>query len=799
MPKHNLSVSSYISLILCIIFSFAPLWGQKNTELDVSITSIQVVYENFKTVDRAFVLSHIPIEEGGLYNRTLSDQSLRALYETGYFEFVDLRVVEIDGNIEIRIHLTAKYRLKQIQFSGNDQFSSDRLLEAGGLMDQNVLDEFSIDLAAEKMSDLYLEKGYTGSQVDYSIERDNTSGDARVRFDIVESPKIALKSISYKGVRSIKPKVLNRIIETKQKDLFSWLSGTGNFDRSLFVKDLNTIRLFYQNAGFLDVVVDPERVEYNFNKHKRSEIIIHVDEGEQYFLGTVSIEGATIFTDQELFSLLKLREGVPYSQESMDRLAQKIRDFYTARGYLETRVYPDKKSNLNNRQIDVVFKIKESEKYYLESITIDGNTKSKQRVIIRELALKPGDVFDYKRMEASEMRLKNTNYFDSVRLRPEPTNIPGRKDLNILVTESRTGSFSFGAGFGSVQSSQFFLEMKQSNFDINHWQSGFQGDGQKFRARISVGNLSSQILFTFEEPWLFEQRVAFGTNVYSTKSEYNSADYNEQRTGLELYVRRRLFELVEAKIAYTQELVDIFDVSRPVNYLTQSDGIADVFQDSVGEESVSKIGLTLLRDNRDRLLFTRNGNRSSLQTEFAGLGGDVNYFKLDLRTAQFIPTIDLWEQSLSLIGRIGTIIPLEGDPDAPFYDRFYLGGPETLRGYDYREIGPRSTDGLVDPNDPNSAAIYSNESAGGHTYGFFSAEYLFHVAEAFGFVFFYDGGFVNEGESDFNFDSYADNFGFGARILMMGSPLKLDYGIPLNHPDHLADTPQFHFSFGTRY
>ena len=802
MPKHNLFLTTYRFLFLFIfgvLCLFSSLYGQKNTESDVSISSIEVIYENFKTVDRAFVLSHIPIEEGGLYNRTLSDQSLRALYETGYFEFVDLRVLEIDGRIEICIHLTAKYRLQRIEFTGNKQFSSERLLETGEIEELNILDEFSIDLAAEKMSELYLEKGYTGSQVDYSVERDAISGDATVRFDIVESPKIAIQSIAYMGVRSIKPKVLNRIIQTKEKDLFSWLSGSGTFDPSLFMKDLNAIRLFYQNAGFLDVVVDPERVEYNFEKNKRAKIIIHVDEGERYYIGSVRIEGATIYTDQELLSLIKLREGMPYSQENMDRFAQKIRDFYTARGYLETRVYPDKISNLNNRQIDVVFKIKESEKYYLESITIDGNTKSKQRVIIRELALKPGDVFDYKRMEASEMRLKNTNYFDRVRLRPEPTNIPGRKDLNILVKESRTGSFSFGAGFGSVRSSQFFLEMKQSNFDISHWQSGFQGDGQKFRARISVGNLSSQVLFSFEEPWLFEQRVAFGTNLYSTKSEYNSADYNEQRTGLELYVRRRLFELVEAKITFTQEVVDIFDVYHSNTYLTQSDGTADVFQAAVGEESVSKIGLTLLRDNRDRLLFTRSGNRSSLQSEFAGLGGDVNYFKLDLRTAQFLPTIDLWEQSLSLIGRIGVIIPLEEDDEAPFYDRFFLGGPETLRGYDYRDIGPRSTDGLSDPSDLNSAPILSNESAGGHTYGFLSAEYLFHVAEAFGFVFFYDGGFVNEGESDFAFDNYADNIGFGARILMMGSPLKLDYGIPLNHPKHLSDTPQFHFSFGTRY
>ena len=162
------------------------------------------------------------------------------------------------------------------------------------------------------------------------------------------------------------------------------------------------------------------------------------------------------------------------------------------------------------------------------------------------------------------MRLRNTNYFDSVRLTPETASTEGRKNLNILVSESRTGALSFGAGFGSVSSSQFFLEMKQSNFDISDWRSGFQGDGQKVsRLRVSIGSLSSQALVSFEEPWLFEQRVALGTSFYNTESEYNSSDYDEKRAGFELYLRRRLFELIEGKLSYNYELVDIYDVLQP--------------------------------------------------------------------------------------------------------------------------------------------------------------------------------------------------------------------------------------------
>ena len=765
------------------------LGAQENQNTQNRIHDIYVMYENFKTVDRAFVLSNILLQKGAPYTRSLSDQSIRALYKTAYFEFVDIKVVQaLDEQVDVYVYLTSKYKLGAITIEGNESISSDRIMEISELSEALFLDEYAIDLGAKKIKASYHEKGYPDANIRYRINRNEDTGFASIIFEVQEKEKTYIQSIEFEGVSAFKTKTLKQIMQTKEKDLFSWLSGNGKFEKAVLIEDINRIESFYQNAGFLDVTIEKESVRFDFSNNTKTKIIIPVSEGEQYFLGTVSIEGNTIFTEGELLLNSNIVEGMVFSSQKISDFSSQIRDFYTSRGYLETRVLADKQPNVLNRRIDVIYKVRESEKYYLESISVEGNTKSKQQVIIRELALRPGDVFDYKRMESSQMRLRNTNFFDTVRLTPETSNIPGRKNLNILVSESRTGALSFGAGFGSVSSTQFFLEMKQSNFDINNWRSGFQGDGQKFRLRLSIGSLSSQALVSFEEPWLFEQRVALGTSLYNTESEYNSSDYNETRSGFEIYIRRRLFELVEAKLSYNYELVDIYDV--PAQLIPgQSDGIADVFQEGVGEESVSKIGLTLLRDNRNELIFTRSGNRSSLVIEYAGLGGNVDYFKTDLRIAQFIPTFDFWKQSVSLVGRLGVIMPLGDDETAPFYDRFYLGGPETLRGYDYRDVGPRSPDGELE----------SDESAGGHTYGLFSAEYLFHVADSLGFVAFYDGGFVNENENDFSFDLYADNIGFGVRFLMLGSPLKLDYGVPINTPDGVASDPQFNFSFGSRY
>ena len=551
------------------------------------------------------------------------------------------------------------------------------------------------------------------------------------------------------------------------------------------------LRKFYRDAGYLDCEISEETIDIDFVDDDEIVITIPVVEGQLYYLGQLSIENATVYTSTELLGEVRLIPGNPFSPQGVDDAASAIRDYYTSNGYLDSGVRAERVPNMETRQIDVVFRVSESEKFYVESITVEGNTKSKARVIIRELALSPGDVFDRKRMEVSQRRLQNTSFFQDVRLNPEPTNVPGRKNLGITVREGRTGNFTFGAGFGSVESAVVYFEMSQGNFDLFNWRSGFQGDGQKFRFRASVGTSSNQVLIAFEEPWLFEQRLAFGVELYRTESDYNSADYNELRTGFELYLRRRLFELVEARLSYRLELVEIFDVDRGVGIdngdgSISGDGIADVFQRAEGEELVSKVGLTFLRDNRETLIFTRKGNRSSLEFEYAGVGGDVNYYKMEGRTAHFIPTFDTLEQSLSIVARAGSITPFGQSNEVPFYDRFYLGGPDTLRGFDYREVGPR------DPDD-------ENESVGGNTYTMVSFEYGFRIAEPLGLVVFYDWGYVNESDFDFSMSDYADNWGVGARIMLMGSPLKLDLGIPITSPDGVGGGTQFNFSFGTRF
>ena len=775
------------SLISLLAITCSLSLSAQDTKEYPKVNEVRVEFDGFQSVSEEFVFGNVQLRAGMDYNTALVDQSIRTLYGTGHFEFVEVKVETAeDGSVIVIFEVIPKYTIERIAYSGNKKYKNERLSSKGELEAGLPLDEYQVSEAADKIEAYYVEKGFPDVTVDYRIQRDEATGYAVVLYDIDEGSNVKIKGLFFEGNSAIDDKELAKVLETQKRDWLSWLTGSGRFDQKKFKEDLELLRTYYRNQGYLDITVDEDSVVLAYKSDGHLEITIPVIEGQFYTLGEMSIENATIYTSGELLSVVDVASGTAFSPEKVDAAAADIREYYTSRGYLDAGVRAERVPNMQTRAIDLVFRVRESEKFYVESIKVEGNTITKTRVIIRELALRPGDVFDLKRMNTSENRLRNTRYFGDVRMNPESTNVPGRRDLSVTVSEGRTGNFTFGAGFGSVESAVVYFELTQGNFDLFNWRSGFRGDGQKFRFRASLGSTSNEVIIAFEEPWLFEQRLAFGVELFRRESDYNSSDYNELRTGFELYLRRRLFELVEARMSYRFEIVEIFDVGMGTD--PANDGIADVFQAADGEKDVvSKVGLTLLRDTRDSLMFTRRGNRTSLMSELAGLGGDVNYLKLEARTAHFIPTFDLYEQTFSIIGRVGTVSTYSNSDEVPFYDRFYLGGPDSLRGFEHRDVGPRDNDD-------------EDEAIGGNSYGMLSFEYGFRIAEPLGLVAFYDCGFVNESDYDFSPSNYASNWGIGARIIMMGSPLKLDLGIPITVPDDAEDNgAQFNFSFGTRF
>ncbi len=596
-------------------------------------------------------------------------------------------------------------------------------------------------------------------------------------FKIREGEKVQIDDVVFVGNNHVTAKRLRKEMDTKRWWMFSWLTGSGRFKDDEFDDDVTKLVDYYRDHGFLDVDIPQDRIVYTYPKPGWMVITIHIDEGRQYRIGDITITGSKLYAEDMLKLVLRQKSGMVFRPSKLDKDVEMLEDFYGRSGYLETRVHLVRKPNVTTGNIDIEYQVEESDKYYVESVKIEGNTKTKSLVVIRELVLSPGDVFDTLRMKASKLRLQNTNFFEDVNLSPESTNIPGRRNLKISFKEAKTGNMSFGAGYSSLERATFFAELSQSNFDLFNPDTFFQGAGQKFRLRFQIGSLSSETLLNFEEPWLFQKQIAGGFNIYRQMSNYTSTYYEEIREGAEVYMRKHLFEYVEGRLSLTDEEIEIENVESTASPIIQS---------LAGKSRTVKIGLQMIRDVRDKIVNSTRGNRIQINTEIAGgvLGGTNDYYRVEVRGSEFVPVFQAQNQVLCLIPRFGVVENYGKSSTVAYYDRWFLGGPDDLRGFEYREVGPKDVNG---------------EPIGGKTYGMFTAEYQFDLVKPIRFALFYDTGFVNAGAYDFNPSHYNDDFGFGLLMFVMGAPLRLDYGIPLTHDSLNHKGNQFNFSFGTRF
>jgi len=769
------------------------------------IGTISIKFVGMANVSEQIVRANIALREDSELDEALIDRDIRSLYRTGLFEFIEVKRESKPRNVvNLVIEVTPKFRVLAIHYEGAKAYRDRRLGKEIKTVLNGPLDERQIKDDAQKLYEFYQKNGYNQAQVTYSIDRNRSTGFATVTYKVREGAKVKIRAINFVGNDHVKAKKLRKEMETRKWHMFSWLTGTGRLKDDTFDEDLIKLRDYYKEQGYLDVEIAEDKITFDYPKPDRLLITIRVNEGRQYRLGDIAFKGNKLYSERLLKLLPRQKKGMIFTPSKLDKDLETLEDFYGRDGYLDTRVRLIRKPNLKTGNIDVEYQINESEKFQVETINIEGNTKTKSIVILRELVLGPGDVFSSVLMKISKLRLENTRFFeDPVNVKDESTNIPGRRNLKISVTEARTGNLTFGAGFSTLERAVVFAEISQSNFDFKNRKSFFQGDGQKFRLKFQIGSQSSEIVLSFEEPYLFERELAFGFELYRQSSDYNSSYYEEIRTGGTVYLRKRFFNWLESRLSYTYEVVEIGNVSpsAPPQIVLLA-----------GNETTSKIGLSFTQDTRDKIINTTRGNYATLLGEIAGgpLSGDNNYYRLEYRGSKFFPLAEFQEQVLSVIGRVGVVeafgesarkrdisypisdgaggivyIPLKDYvPGVPVYDRYFLGGPQTLRGFEYRMVGPKDATG---------------EPLGGSSYGFISLEYSLDVVKPVRFAFFYDGGFVNTRAYDFNPSGYNDNFGFGLRLFVAGAPLSLDLGIPLTGDKFNKKGSQFNFSFGTRF
>lgn len=778
-------------MLLGIVFPFQSAPAQETDQ--PLVQEVEIKFVGPETVNRAVVRANIQTAAGKPRSRELIEQDVRNLINTGFF--FDVRVLEesVTGGVKIVFQVQGKATIKEVQFEGYKRLKLERLQREVGIKATDILDERKVHQAQQKVLEIYQKAGYPDAKVEYDISLDKDTGKALVRFKITEGTRVFIKQVKFTGVKAVPEKQLLKLMKTKHHWWGSWLSGSGVLKDEQFQEDLEKVRDHYRSRGYIDMEVRSTRTERVADKWMV--VYIEVFEGKQYKVGTITISGNKLFPSTVLERRLRMGPGATFTGEGLSNDSRALEDYYGTRGYIDTSVQTKRLPNVETGRIDLTFTIREGELNYIEKIEIRGNTKTKDKVVRRELAVEPGQVYDTVRVDRSAERLRNMGFFSKVDASPEPTPVPNRKDLVIEVEEQRTGSMTFGAGFSSIDNLIGFVEVTQGNFDLFNWPN-FTGGGQKLRVRAQVGTERQDYILSFTEPWFLDRRLALGFDVFRRDSQYQSDFYEESRLGGALRLEKALTPFIRAEIQY-----NIQDIGVDV-YFNASDELKT--QDRSWLRSAFQVGL--VHDSRDNVFLTTRGSRSEFSAELVGgpIGGDVSVYKLNAKTTIYFPVFR--GHVLQLVGAAG-VVEAFGDSqgsglpfsdtnivtgvsrsgfanDVPIFDRLFLGGANTLRGFDYRKVGPKDAFG---------------EPIGGNTYVHATVEYTFPIIEKVRGAVFFDVGEVREQAYSFAIDDLRSDIGIGVRLNLPVGPLRLDYGYPIKTDDLSGTSGKFQFSVGYQF
>jgi outer membrane protein insertion porin family len=715
------------------------------------------------------IMANMRTRVGKPYSEQLVEEDIRNLYNTGNISNVRIFGEALPDGVKVIVVVQAKATVSEVIITGASEIKESRIRKEISAKPNDALNESALAQDRQKILDFYASKGFTEVDVQTTTQVDEKTGRARVTFAITEGGKTAIRSVKYEGNQAIKKGEIAKVVKTKPRSLLNIFSKSGRLNNELLDEDVKSIRELYQSKGYVDVQVQTPRVTRDGSK---VDIVFPIVEGPLYTVGKVTYTGANVFTPDELMRTAKIKTGAIYSPQGVRSDVKMIQDLYGSRGYIDFQAGANTVPG-GNQTVNVAFTLDEGAQSYVERINISGNTRTKDKVIRRELALAPGDIYNTVRVDASRARLNNLNYFSKIDAYPSDTLIPGRKDLNILVEEKRTGSFNFGAGFSSIENLLGFAEITQGNFDLLRWPY-FTGGGQKFRMRVQYGTQRRDFVIALTEPYFMDREISLGGEVFFREASFTSTVYNEKRYGFDINTRKRFGQFLSGRLGYRLENVTIFDVDNDAS---------QTIKDQEGTLLGSRVYTGVRYDTRDSLFLTRKGEVVDLGAYIAGgfLGGDVSIYGFDLQATKYF--LLPWDTILTVIGEAGIVQNWNGNTNIPLYDRLYLGGANNLRGFNFRDVGPKDDEG---------------DAIGGNTLWRVTVEYTFPIVDKVRGAVFYDVGAVGADFSYFGGGTNSD-VGIGVRLDLPIGPVRLDYGIPVQSDQYNDSSGKFQFNIGYQF
>ncbi len=758
----------YFAVFMAVFAACAPLRAQAPGPI---VRDIAVEYVGPPAISKERVLDNMATRLGQPYSERAAEADIRSLYATGGVANVRIFAEPFADGVKVTVLLQGRPVIDEILIVGAERIPMRRVRREVGSKVGEVLTEERLEDDRQKILKIYQDRNYSDVDVQYRVEEIPGTNRVRVTFQISEGPRLFVRRIVFIGNDSVLRRDIIKVMKTRPWNLLSFINKSGRLLPAQIEEDRAAIRTLYQNRGFADVEITDVQTQ---PLEKGVELVITIREGIQYRVNTVKLEGVNVVPTDEIRTRLTMKDGSLFTPKGMGDDLKTLRDFYGTRGYVDMIAVPEILP-AGPGAVDVTYRVDEGVQSYVNLVNIQGNNRTKDRVIRRELAVKPGDVFDTTLVNVSRQRLENLNYFSRVEMAPADTIVPGRKDLNVIVEEKRTGSFNFGAGFSTIDSLVGFAELQQSNFDLFNWPS-FVGGGQRFRIRGQYGLQRKDFVVSLTEPWFLGYKLSMGVEGYYREANFLSDVYDQTNYGVAIQARKQLWRSLSGRLEYRIEGIRIFNVDDA--------NAGQVIQDSAGTFTKSAITAALVWDTRDSLFLTRKGEQIELTTFIAGggLGGDVQDYGISLEGTKYF--LLPWDIIFLLKGELAVVDSWGDSDNVPIFDRLYLGGANNLRGFDYREVGP------VDE---------FNNPIGGSSLGYFTFEVTFPVIPRVRFAAFSDFGFVNPTAYDFSTSSLNADIGIGMRLDLPIGPLRFDFGYPIIYESFNGPPGKFNFNIGYQF
>jgi outer membrane protein insertion porin family len=738
-----------LSCFLITIFSAVLLYAE---DLPL-INAIEI--RGLKRIDESAVKNKITQRQGETISQEKTNDDIKNIYKLGYFDDVRAEIEPFEGGIKLIYVVKEKPTIVKIELQGNDEFDDAKLKEKMTITSGAIADSVLIQENAAKLRAFYEEEGYWLSHI-VPIVRVVSPDEVTLTYQIEEGNKVKIKKIQIEGNKVFATKKIKGVMDTKEWWFFSFITSSGYYKKDQMDVDIEKIKDLYFNNGYIKVAVGEPQI-YLTNDKKGMFITISISEGDQYTVSSIEITGNKVFTEDAVRKRITMLPDKPFSKEKLRKDIFSISELYSETGYALITVNPDVIPDESKKQVKLVLNISEGDRYRIGRIEISGNTKTRDKVIRREVRLDEGDIFNSTLIKRSYERINNLNFFESVEVNPKPKPEEKLADLDIKVKERPTGFFSIGGGYSSVEQFIAMIELTQGNLF---------GRGQFAKIRAELGGRTTLYDISFKDPWFMDKPLTFSTSIYKLTREY--IEYDKDATGFNISLGKRLSEYWSTDILYNFEDAKISNVSEDAS---------SIIKDQEGSSTTSSITPSIVRDSRDNYLDPRRGSRNSLYTTFAGLGGTNKFIKGEIDSAWYFP---IGSSSVMVRGRFGYATGI--GEELPLYERFYVGGIYTVRGLGYGEAGPRD----IETDDP----------IGGTTELIFNLEYIFPLLSEIKLkgVVFADAG--NSYESFIYFPELRYTTGAGVRWISPVGPIRLEWGYNIDRKPG-EQSGRFEFAFGT--